>query len=82
MLEKSPSMGRRITYKDLAEATGLGESTIERYANDRQSDPPYRIVRALAVFFGVSVEYFMRDSENRFGINESEMGQWVAARMN
>ena len=75
LLEKSAQERKRLTYSDVAAATGLGESTVERYANDRFVEPSYYVVKALATFFGVSDEYFMRMTDDR----EAEVGQLVGA---
>ena len=65
MLEKSAAEKRRITYADVAKGSGLSESTVERYANDRFAEATYFVVKALARYFGVSDEYFMRLTDER-----------------
>ncbi|MFA7386064.1 MAG: helix-turn-helix transcriptional regulator [Thiohalobacteraceae bacterium] len=54
LLQKSATEGRRVTYDDVAKATGYSWNTIERYANARVVKPSGGMIVSLARFFGVS----------------------------
>jgi len=57
--------GKSVTYKDIADATGLSVNTVERYANNRVVRPDLRIVEKLRKFFGVSLKDFVIDDEGQ-----------------
>ena len=59
MREKAARDGKRITYSDIAQATGLAWSTVERYANNRVRRPDLEVVAKLCDYFGVSLSEFV-----------------------
>jgi len=62
--EKSAREHRDITYREIAEETGLAWSTVERYANNRVRRPDLEVVAKLCAFFGVSLsEFVVEDDE-------------------
>lgn len=59
-----------LTWEEIADATGLSRGTIMRYASEIIDEPPWRIVRALTDYFGVTddelmyeVQYTIQDGE-------------------
>lgn len=71
MFEKSIRDERRITYKDIVDATGVSWPTVERYANGRAERPDPANVAKIAKYFGVSIQYFLEDSEGDSGANQN-----------
>ncbi|HML25038.1 MAG TPA: helix-turn-helix transcriptional regulator [Aggregatilinea sp.] len=59
MQRKETRTGQQVTYQDIANATGLSISTVERYANNRVMRPDLRIVRKLCDYFGISLSEFV-----------------------
>lgn len=59
LLAKSAREGHRITFDEVAEATGLGRSTIIRYTNKEISRPDWAVVETLCDYFGVSLMEFI-----------------------
>lgn len=55
---------RRLQQKEVAEAVEIGISTYQLYEYGK-SRPKQAIERALATFFGVSVEYLRGESDDR-----------------
>lgn len=60
---------KRIRQKDLAEAIGVSPSSITNYVNNKKI-PPVDVAQAIANYLGVSLDYLMGSTDNRFGIDE------------
>ena len=70
MMRRETRTGTQLTYQDIADATGLSVSTVERYANNRVRRPDLTVVRQLCEYFGVSLRDFV--------FQEDEPGEVVA----
>lgn len=55
---------KKITMHDLAQKLGIGMSTISQYENGRR-EPNISIVKKLADFYGVTVDYLISGKEEK-----------------
>ena len=63
LFKRELELGRRIYYDEIADATGLSWSTVERYINGRVSQPRLSTVARLAKYFEVPIEELLEDDE-------------------
>ena len=54
--------GKNLTQKQVAQATGVSESVYSRYENGERN-PSIRVLKALAVILGCSIDDLLRDPE-------------------
>ena len=53
--------GRRFTYEDLYQRTGIKASTISRIRSGENTDPYFRTINALSEAFGIRLSFFSTD---------------------
>lgn len=58
LTKKDRKTGKKITYKEIAEAIGIRQQTISQYAKG-ETVPTAKHLFAMADFFGVSVDYLL-----------------------
>jgi transcriptional regulator with XRE-family HTH domain len=65
--------GRPYTHQEVAEATGLGPSTISRLRSGKENNPAFNTIYKLARFFGVPISFFADDmADSVFDYQEGE----------
>ena len=57
---------REMTLRELAEALGIGRSTLSEYEN-AETDPSLTVVKKIADYFGESVDWLVGDTKKRRG---------------
>ncbi len=59
MVKKSAVTGKRIAYKDIQEATGIGASTLSRIANNPKHNISKQHIEQLCRYFNVTPDQLM-----------------------
>jgi transcriptional regulator with XRE-family HTH domain len=72
--EKERKTGRRWTYEDISRSTGVAQSTLSAYAQNKVRRFDAVTVEALIGFFGCGIDDF-------FALEEAEEGQIMAVAM-